>query len=73
VLEVSQEDGFAKHFVDFAEAHAGALEDFHGLAAQEAVLNAIDLGKGPFPEKALDFVSIADGWPCSRSGMAQVG
>ena len=59
LADARQENRLAEHLVDLVQVHAYTFENLHCLAAQKAVLYAVDLGKSTLTQEALDLVGVA--------------
>ena len=55
-----QQDRLTKHVLNLVEIHADALEHLHGLPAEEAMFDAIDLRERAFAQEAFHFVGVAN-------------
>ena len=67
-MGLKEEQGLAEHAGQIGVSGAGSFENLHGLTAEEAVLNAIDLSERAMAEETFHGVGIATICPAARIG-----
>ena len=60
MFEVCKQDCLAEHVLNLVEIHTDTFENFHGLPAKKAMLDAINLRERSFAQEAFHFVRIAN-------------
>ena len=73
VAELGEQAGFLEQGADVGFRDAGLLENLQGLAAEEAVPDAIHLGMRALADESFDHIGIADVLAFFQQGHASIG
>jgi hypothetical protein len=59
MFDMCQQDCLAEHFLNLVEIHTDTLENFHGLPAEKAMFDTINLRERALAQEAFHFVDVA--------------